>query len=171
LPGASVEHTGQTTVYATGDDGDWRAGTEWVESPSLRFTDNGDGTVTGNLTGLIWLKNADCFGYEKWFNALSECTALKHGSCGLIDGSSAGEWRLPNVKELQSLVDYGQVNPALPSGHPFINVQYFDYWSGTTLAYATPHAWLVSMYNGLVSSNPKSNVYCVWPVRGGTVRG
>ena len=51
-----VEKTGQTTSYATGDDGDLEKGLAW---PNPRFTDNEDGTVTDNLTGLIWLKNAN----------------------------------------------------------------------------------------------------------------
>ena len=56
---APVHKTGQTTSYATGDDGDLEKGVAW---PNPRFTDNSDGTVTDNLTGLIWLKNANCFG-------------------------------------------------------------------------------------------------------------
>lgn len=55
--GAPVPRTGQTTSYAPGDDGDLQKGVAW---PVPRFTDNEDGTVTDNLTGLIWLTNADC---------------------------------------------------------------------------------------------------------------
>jgi len=58
---APVPKTGQTTSYATGDDGDLEKGVAW---PDPRFMDNGNGTVTDNLTGLIWLKNANCFGAE-----------------------------------------------------------------------------------------------------------
>jgi hypothetical protein len=54
---APVEKTGQTTSYATGDDGELSKGVVW---PNARFADNGDGTVTDNLTGLMWLKNANC---------------------------------------------------------------------------------------------------------------
>jgi hypothetical protein len=115
-----VTKTGQTTSYAAGDDGDLEKGVAW---PDPRFTDHGDGTVTDNLTGLIWLKNANCFGRRTWNQALSECNNLANGSCGLTDGSSAGDWRLPNVRELQSLVDYSRYDPALPAGHPFSNVQ------------------------------------------------
>jgi len=56
---APMLKTGQTTSYATGDDGDLQRGIPW---PNPRFTDNEDGTVTDNLTGLIWLKDANCFG-------------------------------------------------------------------------------------------------------------
>ncbi len=59
VSGGGVLKTGQTTTFATGDDGDYQAG---VPVPNPRFTDNGDGTVTDNLTGLTWLKNASCLG-------------------------------------------------------------------------------------------------------------
>ena len=62
---APVQKTGQITVYGPRDDGYWQQalGVEW---PNPRFTDNGDGTVTDNLTGLIWLKDANCFGQKTW---------------------------------------------------------------------------------------------------------
>ena len=56
FPG-QVMKTGQTTSYATGDDGDLEAGVAW---PIPRFKDNNDGTILDTLTGLIWLKNANC---------------------------------------------------------------------------------------------------------------
>jgi hypothetical protein len=103
---APVPQTGQTTPYAAGDDGSIRAGVPW---PSPRFTDNLDGTVTDHLTGLIWLKNADCDALRStdWATAVFNAHSLASGICGLADGSVAGDWRLPNVKELQSLVDFG----------------------------------------------------------------
>lgn len=52
----ALPKTGQTTNYATGDDGDLEKGTSW---PSPRFIDNSDGTITDNLTGLIRNKNMD----------------------------------------------------------------------------------------------------------------
>ena len=66
---APVEKTGQTTSYATGDDGDLEKGVSW---PNPRFTDNLDGTITDNLTGLIWLKDANCFGYRNWGEAITD---------------------------------------------------------------------------------------------------
>ena len=60
---------------------------------------------------------------RSWTDAISDCHGLADGSCGLTDGSSAGDWRFPNRKELESLLDLSQYNPALPSGHPFDNVQ------------------------------------------------
>ena len=163
--GAPVAKTGQTTSYAAGDDGDLQKGVAW---PNPRFTDNGDGTVTDNLTGLIWLKIANCDGLTNWADALTYCANLASGSCGLTDGSVAGEWRLPNAKEMQSLIDFGYDNPALPSGHPFTGVQSNYYWSGSTYAGITGRAWVVGVFHGAVDSGGKSaNVADVWPVRGG----
>ena len=56
---APVHKTGQIAQFAAGDDGDLSRGISW---PEPRFIDSGDGTVKDQLTGLIWLKNADCFG-------------------------------------------------------------------------------------------------------------
>jgi hypothetical protein len=161
-----VEKTGQTTSYATGDDGDLERGVAW---PVPRFTDNGNGTVTDNLTGLIWLKNANCLGHRTWYVALSDCNALENGQCGLTDNSKAGDWRLPNVRELHSLVDYGQYNPPLPSGHPFTGVQSSYYWSSSTCETKDQYAWHVHMGSGDVRDlygKPEYFIY-VWPVRGG----
>ena len=170
---APVPKTGQTTSYAVGDDGDLQRGAAW---PNPRFTDNSDGTVTDTLTGLIWLKNANCGGSMNWTNALTYCNSLANGQCGLTDGSSAGDWRLPNVQELQSLIDYQFYNPALSNaagtgqwteGNAFSGVQSDFYWSSTTLANDTSYAWLVNLYNGNVLYGTKSSTIYVWPVRGG----
>jgi hypothetical protein len=162
---ANIPVTGQTTSYATGDDGELQKGVSW---PNPRFTDNGDGTVTDNLTGLFWLKNANCFGVRTWDDALSDCNGLNSGGCGLTDASVAGEWRLANRFELESLVDMSNVSPALPSGHPFVNVQSSSYWSSTTYVDSILNlAWYVFMFNGDVGSDGKRYQYYVWPVRGG----
>ena len=162
-PPAPVPKTGQTASYATGDDGDLQMG---VASPSPRFTDNGNGAVTDNLTGLIWTKDADCDGKKTWNNALSYCNALANGTCGLSDGSVAGDWRLPNVRELYSLIDYGTTYPALPTGHPFTNVGDWT-WVATTVANTTTLAWDVSLHGGSVFYYDKDNILHAWCVRGG----
>jgi hypothetical protein len=168
-----VEKTGQTTSYSTGDDGDLQRGMAW---PIPSFTDNGDGTVADNLTGLIWMKNANCFGGKNWNAALTAYNALADGTCGLSDGSAAGDWRLPNIKELHSLVHYGVYAPALPNtagtgkwaeGDLFTGVQSDNYWSSTTLARYTYRAWVVNFNNGYVYHHDKNNTYYVWCVRGG----
>jgi hypothetical protein len=90
---------------------------------SPRFTDNGDGTATDNLTSLVWLKDANCIGAQNWTAALASANGLSSGNCSLTDGSLVGDWHLPNLRELQSLIDYSQFSPTLPGGYPFLNVQ------------------------------------------------
>jgi hypothetical protein len=119
------------------------------------------------MTGLIWLKDANCFGQKTWTQALSDCNGLASGSCGLTDGSQAGDWRLPNIKELFSLIDFSIYSPALPSGHPFTGVQFIYYWSSTTNANDNyEYAWIVSIYSGNVTgANKPTDNHDVWPVR------
>ena len=161
----ALPKTGQTTSYAPGDDGALQKGVAW---PIPRFTNNGDGTVKDNLTGLIWLKNANCTdtvggivksgGKLTWANALTWSNNLASGACGLADGSTAGQWRLPNVNELASLIDLSSYGPALPAGHPFTSVKPDVYWSGS-------YSWGVGLYDGFVGTFG-ANSY-VWPVRAG----
>ena len=161
---APVPKTGQTSSYADGDDGAAVKGVAW---PNPRFTDNRNGTVKDNLTGLIWLKDANAFGGRSWTNALADCAALKSGAHGLSDGSVEGDWRLPNWNELRSLIDASRYDPALPSGHPFTGVRLDSYWSSTTIAGSKDHAWDVTLYGGDVNGGDKATAYFVWPVRGG----
>jgi hypothetical protein len=176
LPRLGVPKTGQTTSYATDDDGDLQKGTPW---PDPRFTDNGDGTVTDKLTDLIWLKNANRFGAITWADALNECNVLADDGGELTDGSVAGDWRLPNVRELQSLIHYAFMNPALSntagtgpwtSGDPFTAVQMTLYWTSTAhVNNPTGAAWCVALNSGYLGTRGKSeNQFTpVWPVRGG----
>ena len=82
---APVPMTGQIMSCATGDDGDFKGG---IPFPEPRFADNLDGTIQDNLTGLIWLKDANCFGERTWSQSLSDCNGLTSGQCGLADDSS-----------------------------------------------------------------------------------
>ena len=69
------------------------------------FVDNGDGTVTDNATGLMWSQddNAEAINWEM---------ALAYADAATIAGYD--DWRLPNIKELQSIVDYSaEVIPAM----------------------------------------------------------
>jgi hypothetical protein len=166
-------------VHATGETGS--TGVAW---PNPRFTDNSDGTVTDNLTGLIWLKDASCAdlagtdadGKANWATAKTAASSLANGTCGLSDNSSVGYWRLPSVNEQQSLAHYGFYNPAVPNtagtakwttdGQPFSGVQSGNYWTATTYAYGSTSAWNVYLKFGFVYSDDKASTGYVWPVRG-----
>ncbi len=159
------DHVGiAVSCGGTGQDGEYRNG----DSSTARFTDEGDGTVKDNLTGLIWLRHANCFPLTNWTNALSDVKTLANGSCGLADGSVAGDWRLPNIRELHSLIDIQNSTPALPAGHPFSGVQPQVYWSSTTHVALPLYAWRVALAGaGAVSSGSKGFGYHVLPVRSG----
>src|SRR3990167_4113691 len=135
--------TGQTTSYVTGDDGDLERGVAW---PNPRFSDNGNETVTDNLTGIMWSKNANLpNGTRTWQGALDYIASLNNSNyLGFND------WRLPNVNELKSMIDYSKINPSIPQGNPFTNVQSNYYWSSSTYADYTGSAWGVVMDGGYV---------------------
>ena len=125
-----------------------------------RFIDNGDGTITDATTYLMWTKDANLAKIGMtWGSASKYTNSLTFG--GFSD------WRLPTIKELLSLIDYSQYNPALQVGHPFINVRSNYYWSSTSFAGNPNDAWVVIMWNGYVGNYNKSDSYYnyVWPVR------
>ncbi|MFO1427562.1 MAG: DUF1566 domain-containing protein [Steroidobacteraceae bacterium] len=164
---ASLAATGQTASYAPGDDGAQRRGTSTAVA---RFSDNLDGTITDRLTGLVWLRDAGCLAATQWSGALQAANQLASGQCGLSDGSSAGQWRLPNVVELESLVDISRSAPALPAGHPFIGAA-ASYWSSTTYYGDVGSAWVLRLADGrflndLVANAKASATHATWAVRG-----
>ena len=170
--------TGQTPALPLnpapgGSDGDLQRGVSW---PIPRFTDPDDGTVMDNLTRLIWLKNANPCGTQTWDNALAYCNSLSSGVAGLTDGSVAGDWRLPSIMELLSLLAWQYYDPMLANtegtgpwteGQPFTGVQLAGYWSSTTYAQWTEGAWYLWMSTGSIYPAGKTEWCRVWPVRGG----
>lgn len=161
---APLRRSGQTTSYHTRDDGALQKGVAW---PTPRFADQGDGTILDLLTGLVWMKNAYCWGEQTWANALTKVAGLNAGTencSGYVTGTHT-DWRLPQINELESLMDLGRSGSALPSDHPFSNVLNM-YWSATAFP-GTGDAWFVSLFNGNVNAFDKGLTFDVWPVRGG----
>lgn len=118
-----------------------------------------DEAVLDKETGLVWERSPSTTTMN-WYSAIFHCYNMNVGG--------RKGWRLPTVEELASLVDTTQNNPALPAGHPFINVQSHFYWSATTNAGGASFAWLVGFGSGDVGPPfDKSNTGCVWCVRGG----
>jgi hypothetical protein len=164
---APIAYTGQTISYATGDDGDLQMG---ISPVGPRFTDNLDGTITDNLTGLNWLKNANSFEIMDFYSGCETCNNLEDDGLFLTDGSQQGEWRLPNIRELQSLINYARFNPALSDDHPFIDVQsyqpYAYYWTSTAHGLeAEIRAWSVDFRHGFIAHRGKTALIHVWCVR------
>lgn len=154
--------TGQTLCYdsggspvscvGTGQDGETTNGT------ARSYTDNGNSTISDNATGLMWekcnygLSGASCATGSAtkvaWSTATSTCeTAVTGGH---------SDWKLPNINELATLIDYAPADP-----DPSINATYFpntksdDYtWSSTQDIYARPGAWTITFYDGQQSTDP-----------------
>lgn len=179
---APVAKSGQTTCWdaggniiactGTGQDGDLQSGMAW---PNPRFSDNGDQTMSDNLTGLVWSKNANAPGpavcspstTKTWQGALDYVKCLNANNY-----LGYNDWSLPNRKELSSLVNLQQSSLATwLNDQGFDSVQANNYWSGNTNSYST-NGWYVNMNYGSVSYgnvgiNNKTDNNCVWPVRSG----
>ncbi len=162
--GGPLPATGQTTCYNVvwpavpcddpafpGQDGSYRAGCPLAE----RYVDNGDGTVTDACTGLTWQKESAPDRHD-WQQALQLCESMALG--GHTD------WRLPNVRELQSIVDYGRDHPAID---PVFEAAMSWYWSSSTLVVTPSDAWAVCFgYGGAVLEFGKTGDFHVRAVRG-----
>jgi hypothetical protein len=149
--------------------------------------------VTDTVTGLIWLKNANCFSIKNYSAANQAAAGLATGQCGLTDGSSAGEWRLPTKAEWEATIARAvafQCNfpgvPRLQRTYPslmndpgidcfnfgptsFTGVQSGNYWSSSADDGTPNTASYVDLMVGYVMSKSKENFinWYVWPVRGG----
>ena len=179
---ASPAQTGQTLCYdakgvvipcaGTGQDGEHRRGVPW---PARRFTDNNDGTVTDHLTDLVWLKVTRCKGAMTWLKALEFARDMRSGECGLTDSSYPGEWRLPSIFELRSLLDMSRISPPLSDSmgtgpwkddDPFTGRPRGVFWSSTTYVASPDQAWGVEFDGAGIDAAPKkSSIASVWLVR------
>ncbi|TGL77679.1 DUF1566 domain-containing protein [Leptospira yasudae] len=125
-----------------------------LSTPS--YTNNGDGTVTDNRTGLFWQGGAGSGGTNTWQGALSYCSSLS------LAGKS---WRLPNINELLSIVDYSGVSPAINATYfPGTASQY--YWSSSTARNNLTYGFAVFFTSGLMGGNGKSSNWYVRCVSG-----
>lgn len=128
-----------------------------ITLPSLHFKDNGDGTVLDNYTGLTWQKSQSQ-NTMTWEEALNYATGLS------LAGKT--DWRVPNIKELQSLNDEKLMKPSFNKTF-FPNIISGNFWSSTSQVNSSSRAWDINVDYGIVSYNEKTikeNVLCV---RGG----
>ena len=142
----------------SGQDGEFRTGIPW---PEERFTADGE-IVLDHLTGLKWLRSANPAEFPlSWQEALDFVAEFnRRAAFGFSD------WRLPNRRELRSLISHQTRRPALPAGHPFVNVFAGWYWSATTAAISPGHAWYVDLDGGRMFYGGKDQSFMLWPVRG-----
>jgi len=158
----ALPDTGQTTVYSSGDDASYIK-----PNPQMAYIDNGNGTVTDKYTGLMWKKcsepdtTTDCSGTHSaypWADAITQCENLTY--------AGYSDWRLPNMKELFSLIKF-------EGSGPYIDTTYFPstlsgyYWTSTIYAPNTTYAMYVNFYSGDVTNNGKIYSGYVLCVRAG----
>ena len=146
--------TGQTTHYSSafGDDANYVINAQ-------SFTDNGDGTVTDNVTVLMWEQSAThkiC----TYADAVSYCNNLTIG--GYTD------WKLPRDLELMSIVDYGKRTPAIDSTY-FPGTYSTQYWTSSPMDSDSSHTWTVDFQDGYVNDFALITDHRVRCVRGNTV--
>jgi hypothetical protein len=179
--------TGQTTCYGaspgavipclgSGQDGANQAGA------TLAYQDNGDGTVTDLNTGLMWEKQSDDSGLNDrdqlftWAQVQNHINALNAATY-----AGKNDWRLPNVRELLSIINYGVANPAVTTSAFHTNCSggctptqcsctaFLHHWSGTTATNLPGSAFTVNFVDGsvLVLVKNGTNTAAVRGVRGG----
>ena len=176
--------TGQTQCWnssgtlvacaGTGHDGELQTGL------ARAYTDNGDGTISDERTGLTWEKLADdgSIHDKDTLYTWSDALAVKVAGLNTMAFAGHNDWRLPNVNELQSIVSYGASSPAVG---PVFNTACapactvltcsctrFDlHWTSTSYQNFTQYAWFVHFADGDLNSNFKTTPARVRAVRGG----
>ena len=121
-----------------------------------RYTANGNGAVKDNRTGLVWQQGEP--GAMTWEDALKYAKGL----------SLAGrnDWRLPTIKELESLNNEAIVRPSIPKAQ-FPGAKEDVYWSSTSMGNRPERAWTVDFTFGIASYEDKTEKLLVRAVRGG----
>ncbi len=140
-----------------------------VKKTDIRFTDNGDGTITDKKTHLTWQKctcdlyRDDCARGKKltltWKDAVSYCALLKKKEFRV----DRKEWRLPTALELVTLVNYESETEVIRADF-FPNTANAKYWSSTIYAGDPEYGWTVSFNDGEIAAFLKAgdhHVRCV----------
>ncbi|MEI7482987.1 MAG: DUF1566 domain-containing protein [Elusimicrobiota bacterium] len=181
--GYALPDTGQTgcwnasatpiTCPAHGADGE-QDGSYNPDASQPNYTDNGDLTITDNRTGLMWKKCSEGLSGDScatgsasqltWSQALTQCVGLTT--------PVYSDWRLPNIKELMSITNYQNRDPAVDTTY-FPGTPNVYYWSSTSYVPSPDYAWDSYFKIGTGINSPKSNtdhVRCVkWSGKTGPI--
>jgi len=162
--------TGQSICYQAGDDGTYEAG--WWKGKlnlgnKVRFiskTVGSDVIVIDRATGLIWAADGNASGCKSDADSFSDCIIYAEG----LTFAGFSDWRVPNIKELVSLLDYG-ISGLRIKQPPFSNTTTERrYVSSTTYIEATTYCYGVDFIDGKIYSGVKTdNVWVLRCVRGG----
>jgi hypothetical protein len=188
------------TYVCNGSNGAAATGASRADAPCFdnvnRYVDCGNGTVTDTVTGLIWLKHTGCSNLyqvigDGWAHANSVTAGLKDGDCGLTDGSSPGDWRLPTKDEWNATIaravalgcrfDVNQIPGPVFSltndagtacwgieGTSSLQPPAGEAWSSTTVETSPGAAWAARLIDGTFRTPGKVLNRNIWPVRGGS---
>ena len=158
LPDTGAEHCYDETLQIpcpTSDEPYYGQDSQYASNP-MSFTDNADGTVSDNVTGLMWQQEDDNQKRDM-YAATDYCAALE------LAGYS--DWRLPDISELQGIVDYGRYDPSIDPNYFFGTKSYY-YWTSTTSATSVDNAWVGGFLSGATCSlRNKAALYYVRCVR------
>ena len=161
-PAGGLLKTGQTTSYRSGDDGSYQKGTAF----SYQTSDpagNGQIVTTDNVTGLMWASDGSAAGCNNggartWDQAILWAEGLTF--------AGYSDWRLPNRRELESIVNSSTYDPAINTMY-FPNTVMMRYWSGSATANSTAGRWYVDFKYGRVDNTSNTGTNYVRAVRGG----
>lgn len=161
--------TSQTEVYFAGDDGSYQSG--WwkgrkIAGNKTRFlskTINGDDIVLDLATGLIWPANGNAAGCNNGGAIVWEAGITYAGG---LNFAGFTDWRMPNILELISLIDFTEETPVVYTDY-FSNISASAYWTSTADARFTYWKWNVEFNRGTLDRNDRVALYKLWCVRGG----
>ncbi len=135
--------------------------TDTRRRPAMRYTEDG-GSIHDRHTGRFWIRCDAAAEAVDWMTALNGIRALN-----AAQAQGHADWRLPNIRELESLIDVRCHSPALCDGQPFGTVPE-GCWSSTTSIYEPRYAWVLYVRDGAVGVGFKHQAdFQVWAVRGG----
>ncbi|OGR51469.1 MAG: hypothetical protein A2049_00985 [Elusimicrobia bacterium GWA2_62_23] len=166
--GCAFPDTNQSVSYTAtfGEDHDYASS---ISTMSFTiYNPVGISSVTvDNRTGLMWvttpLTDAGFKGTQTWVSALTSCTVTLNG----MAYAGYTDWRLPNVRELMSIVDYGAASVPRINTTAFPGTVSDFYWTSTTYVPNSTIAWHVYFNAGYVGNSAKTNSLYVRCVRGG----
>jgi len=159
-------NSSQVPCTGTNQDGDLQRGV------TRSYTDNANGTITDNATGLMWQKctagqsGADCSGDSATSLTMDDGNGVSPAInyCENLSLGGHTDWHLPNRFELESIIDLSKVNPSINTNY-FPNTQSDYYWSSTAYEDGAGNAWIVPFYDGYVDYGYMGNSYFVRCVR------
>jgi len=149
IPGAFETGTGQDGATAKTRDG-----------PLERRFVGDEHVVEDRFTGAIWTRNANPFDFPRtWRESLGIVATMReqemHGH---------GDWQLPSLDLLFTLISHQYVNPAVPAKHSFENIFNGYYWTGDSCCRLPDQAWYIHMGGGRIHRGMKHGSYLIWPV-------